>query len=117
MGLNGFTAGMIHQMRSGKSYLKAHPNWGAFDPDKSCTSWLPEDETFTHAILSFPKNAQQRSPHLPGVVSVGPQSDIWTSQDLIVGLANYIRATSTGFLQFVLHQEQTPHLSSGGLRF
>ena len=28
MGLDRFTAGRIHQMRSRKSYLKAHPNWG-----------------------------------------------------------------------------------------
>ena len=107
MGLDRFTAGRIHQMHSRKLYLKAHPNWGVSDPVKSCLSYLQENETFAHAILICPKKAQQRSRHLPGVVSVGPKSDIWTSKDLPVGLANYIRATSTGFPELMLHREQT----------
>jgi len=27
MGLSKFDAGRLHQMRSGKSYLRAHPSW------------------------------------------------------------------------------------------
>ena len=77
-------------MLSRKSYLKAHPNWGVLDLDKTCPSYLPEDEPFAHAILSCPMKAQQRSRHLPEVVSVGPKSDVWTSEDLTMGLANYI---------------------------
>ena len=97
MGVDRFTAGRIHQMRSGKSYLKAHPNWGITDPDKTCPSCQQDDETFAHAVLSCPDKAQQRSRHLPEVFSVRPESNIWTSKELTVGLASYIRATGTGF--------------------
>ena len=96
-------------MRSGKSYLRAHPNWGILDPDKTCPLCLQGDETFTHAILSCPQKVQQRSRHLPDAVSVGPESDIWTCKDLTMGLASYIRATGTGFPPLMLHGERTPH--------
>ena len=96
-------------MRSWKSYLKAHPNWGTVDPDKTCPSCLQEDETFAHAILSCPEKVLQRSRHLPYVVSVGPESDVRTSKDLKMGLASYIRATSTGFPHLMPHREWTPH--------
>ena len=36
MGLGKFVAGRIHQMRSGKSYLAAHPSWDNPDTDTSC---------------------------------------------------------------------------------
>ena len=110
MGPDLFTAGRIHQMRFGKSYLKVHPNWGILDPDQTCPSFLQEDETFAHAILSCPMKTQQRSDHLPDVLSVRPESDVWTSNDLTVGLANYIRVTCTGFPPLMLYWEQTPHL-------
>ena len=96
-------------MRSGKSYLRAHPNWGILDPNKTCPLCLQDDETFMHAILLCPERAQQRSRHLPEVVSIWPESDIWTSKELIVGLANYIRATGTGFPPFMPNQGRTPH--------
>ena len=32
MGLDKFTAGRLHQMRSGQSYLRAHPSWTATPP-------------------------------------------------------------------------------------
>ena len=59
-------------MRSRKSYLRAHPNWGILDSDKTCPSCLQGDETFMHAILSCSEKVQQRSRHLRDVVSVGP---------------------------------------------
>ena len=96
-------------MRSRKSDLKAHPNWGILDPNKTCPSCLQEDETFVHAILSCPVKAQQRSCYLPDVVSVGPESDVWTSKDLTMGLECYIRATCTGFPHLMIHRERTPH--------
>ena len=107
IGLDRFIAGRIHQMRSRKSYLKAHPNWGILDPDKTCPSCLPEDETFAHAILSCPVKAQQRSRHLPDVVSVGPESDVLTSKDLTIGLVSYIQATGTGLPYLMRYQEWT----------
>ena len=96
-------------MRSGKSYLKAHPHWGILDLDKTCLSCLQENETFTHAILSCPVKAQQRSFHLPNVVLAGLESDVLTSKDLMMGLVSYIRATCTGFPHLMLHLERSPH--------
>jgi len=32
MGLDQFTSGHLHQMRSGKSYLRAHPSWDTDAP-------------------------------------------------------------------------------------
>ena len=96
-------------MRSGKSYLKAHPNWGILDSDKTYPSCLQEDETFMHAIVSCPEKIQQRLRHLFDVVLVGPESDIWTSKDLTMGLAIFIRATGTGFPCLMLQWERTPH--------
>ena len=96
-------------MCSGKSYLKARPNWGILDPDKTCPPCLQEDETFAHAILSCPEKVLQRTRHLPDVVSVGPKSDVWTSKDLTIGLVSYIRATGTSFPLLMLHREWTPH--------
>ena len=61
IGLDWFSARRIHQMRSGKSYLKAHPNWGILDPDKSCPLCLQGEETFTYAILSCLNKASQRT--------------------------------------------------------
>ena len=53
MGLNKFTAGRLHQMRSGKSYLRAHPSWSD-DAPTTCPSCEEAPETFEHAILDCP---------------------------------------------------------------
>jgi len=52
MGLGKFVAGRIHQMRSGKSYLSAHPSWGNPDAETSCPLCSEALQTFEHAILS-----------------------------------------------------------------
>jgi len=54
MGLGKFVAGRIHQMRSAKSYLAAHPSWSDEDPNLSCPRYEIEPDTFHHAILSCP---------------------------------------------------------------
>ena len=54
MGLNKFTAGRLHQMRSGKSYLRAHPSWSD-DAPTTCPSCDEAPETFEHAILRCPR--------------------------------------------------------------
>ena len=73
MGLGKFVAGRIHEMRSGKSYLAAHPSWGDPDADKSCPLCSEAPQTFVHAILSCPSAACQRSRLLQGISDLGPR--------------------------------------------
>jgi len=76
MGLGKFVAGRIHQMRSGKSYLAAHPSWDSPDADTSCPLCSEAPQTFEHAIRSCPSSARQRSRHLQGVydLALSPRS-------------------------------------------
>jgi len=97
MGQGKFVAGRIHQMRSGKSYLAAHPSWGNPDADMSCPSCLTAPQTFEHAILSCPSFTRQRSRLHQGVSSLPPQAPVWSDQQLLIALAEFIRITATGF--------------------
>jgi len=63
MGLDKFTAGRLHQMRSGKSYLRAHPSWDC-DTPTTCPSCLRAPETFEHAILHCSAKEPARTRHL-----------------------------------------------------
>jgi len=97
MGLGKFVAGRIHQMRSGKSYLAAHPSWGNPDPDMSCPLCSETPQTFEHAILSCPSSVCQRSHLLQGILDLGPEAPVWSDQQLLIALAEFIRTTTTGF--------------------
>jgi len=97
MGLGKFVAGRIHQMRSGKGYLAAHPSWGNPDGDTTCPLCLEAPQTFKHAILSCPSSARQRSRLLQGVSDLAPEAPIWSDQQLLIALAEFIRTTATGF--------------------
>jgi len=50
MGLDKFTAGRLHQMRSGKSYLRAHPSWDS-DAPTTCPSCLSTPVWSSAALL------------------------------------------------------------------
>jgi len=81
MGLEKFTAGRLHQMRSGKSYLRAHPSWDIVAPT-TCPSCLSAPETFQHTILrqqrSLPGSATFRgSRTLAPTPPSGPQAPSW----------------------------------------
>ena len=54
MGLGKFVAGRIHQMRSGKSYLAAHPSWFDENPDPTCPRCGTVPESFQYAVLTCP---------------------------------------------------------------
>lgn len=97
MGLDRFTAGRIHQMRAGKSYLAAHPDWGDPNPNKTCPVCKQGEETFEHATLYCTAKVRHRARHLPDLHSVGPESPLWTSKDFVLGLARYINASNIGF--------------------
>ena len=97
MGLGKFVVGRIHQMHSGKSYLMAHPSWDNPDADTSCPLCSEAPLTFEHAILSCPSSARQRSRLLPGVADLTPVASVWSNQQLLIALAEFIRTTATGF--------------------
>ena len=97
MGLGKFVAGRIHQIRSGKSDLAAHPSWSDPDADTSCPLCSEAPQTFEPAILSCPSSARQRSRLLQGVSDLTPEAPIWSDQQPILALAEFIRTTATGF--------------------
>ena len=78
MGLGKFMAGRIHQMRSQKSYLAAHPSWFNAHDFTLCPFCGDEPETFSHAILRCPAKASARARHLQGVSSVDQDAPLWT---------------------------------------
>jgi len=97
MGLGKLVAGRIHQMRSGKSYLAAHPSWEDPDADTSCLLCSEAPQTFEHAILACPSSARHRSRLLQGVSDLAPEAPIWSDQLLLIVLAEFICTTATGF--------------------
>ena len=121
MGLGKFVAGRIHQMRSGKSYLAAHPSWDNPDANTSCPLCSEAPQTFKHAILSCPSSARQRSCLLQGVSDLAPEAPFWSDQQLLIALAAFIRTTATGFppgmplLAPSLHSPPNPLLQSTAL--
>jgi len=116
IGLGKFVAGRIHQMRSGKRYLAAHPSWGNPDADLSCPLGCEAPQTFEHAILSCPLSALQRSRLLQGVSDLAPEAQVWSDRQLLIALAEFIRTTATGFppgmplLAPTLHNPPNPFL-------
>ena len=96
MGLDKFTAGRLHQMRSGKSYLRAHPAWDSDAPSTwpSCSS---APEAFEHPILHCSAKEPARTRHLQGVLDIGPDARVWSSVALLGALARFIKSTATAF--------------------
>jgi len=84
-------------MRSGKSYLAAHPSWDNPDANTSCPFCSEALQTFEHASLSCPSSARQRSRLLQGVSHLAPDAPIWSDQQLLIALAELICTTATGF--------------------
>ena len=97
MGLGKCVAGRIHRMRSGKSYLTAYPSWDNPDADTTCPLCSQAPHTFEHAILACPSSALHRSRLLQGVSDLAPEAPLWSDQQLLIALAEFIRTTATGF--------------------
>ena len=95
-GLDKFVAGRIHQMRSGKSYLAAHPSWWNELPNDICPRCGSEPESFAHAMLHCPKMNRERSLLLGEVASLDEGSPLWSSGPLIQALGQFVMATRTG---------------------
>ena len=84
-------------MRSGKSYLAAHPSWDNPEADTSCPLCSEAPQTFEHAILSCPSSARQRSRLLQEISDLAPEAPVWSDQQLLIALDEFIRTTATGF--------------------
>ena len=96
IGLNKFDAGRIHQMMSGKSYLKAHPSWDITEPN-TCQRYGEAPEPFDHTIIHCPANRPARDHHLQGASNLTPDAPIWSSVALLRALSSFIRTTNTAF--------------------
>jgi len=96
MGLDKFTAGRLHQMRSGKSYLRAHPSWDSEVPT-TCPCCLSAPKTFEHAILRCPAMEPARTHQLQGVLDVAPDAPVWSSAAPLGALARFIKSTATAY--------------------
>jgi len=96
MGLDKFTAGRLHQMTSGKSYLRAHPSWDSVAPT-TCPSCLSAPETFEHAILRCSAKEPARIRHLQEVQDISPDVPVCSSGALLAALARFIKSTATAF--------------------
>ena len=96
MGLSKFEAGCLHQMRSGKSYLRAHPSWDDTAPT-TCPSCKEARETFEYAILHCPAKRPARTRHLQGVTAIGPDAPVSSSATLLSALTRFVRPTATAF--------------------
>jgi len=97
MGLPKFLAGCFHQMRSGKSYLAAHPSWYNWDTPFTCPRCCAADETFEHAILHCKARRHLRESLLLTLASLNAASPLWTSDHDITALFRFIALTATGY--------------------
>jgi len=108
MGLGKFVAGRIHQMRSAKSYLAAHPSWSDENPDPTCPRCETGPESFQHAVLTRPTRTQVRKLRLKEVSSLAQDALIWSDPTLIRDLGEYITDTKTGYLPDMLPYQHSP---------
>ena len=96
MGLDKFSVGRLHQMKSGKSNLRTHPSCDS-DAPTTCPSCLSAPETFEHALLHCSAEEPARTHHLQGVPGIGPDARVWSSAALLGALARLIKSTATAF--------------------
>ena len=84
-------------MRSGTSYLAPPPLWDNPDADTSCPLCSVARQTLEHAILSCASTAHEISRLLQEVSDLTPEGPLWSDQQLLIPLAEFIRTTTTGF--------------------
>jgi len=72
-----FTAARIHQIRAGRSYLKAHKDWEDPDGSSLCPRCEEEEESFKHVVIVCPALAEARERHLEFSFDISPESLVW----------------------------------------
>jgi len=102
MGLDKFSAGRLHQMRSGKSYLRNHPSWDC-DVPTTCPRCHSARETFEHAIVHCSAKEPARTRHLQGVLDVGRDAPFRSSAALLGALARFVKSTATAIPRACSH--------------
>ena len=90
-------AGRIHQIRSQKSYLAAHPSWFNAQDSTLCPLCGDEPGMFSHATLHCPAKASAPALYLPGISSVDQDAPFWSTTSLLLSLTAFIKATGTAF--------------------
>ena len=108
MGLGKFVSGRIHQMRSAKSYLAAHPSWSDENPDPTCPRCEKGPKSFQHAVLTCPARTRVRNLRLKEVSSLAHDASIWSDPTLIRALGEYITETKTGLPPDMLPDQRSP---------
>lgn len=96
IGLSKFKAGLLQQMRSGKSYICAHPSWDD-DAPTTCPRCDEPTETFEHAMLYCSAKRPARARHLQRVTDLGPDTPVWNSATLLGALTRFVRSMATAF--------------------
>ena len=84
-------------MRSGKSYLAAHPLWFHGDLPTICPKCRATPGIVEQAILLCKSRSRMQELHLPQVDPLDADSPICSSDHLIASLATFILATSPSF--------------------
>ena len=98
MGLRKFDTARLHQARAGTSYLAdQRPNPGGHEPDPLCPRCRKAPESFHYAVIECDARSAQRLKQIPSLLSVAAESDVWTSEMGIIGLANNMLSTATNF--------------------
>jgi len=96
MGLNKFDEGSLHQMRSGKSYLRADPSWDN-ENHTTCPGCAEVSENFRHCMASCPVGEPSRNRYLQALTEIGFDAAVWSSAPLLGALSDFFRSTKTAF--------------------
>jgi hypothetical protein len=94
MSLNKFISGRFHQFRVLKSYLAAHQSWHNENLSTRCPRCYEEEEDLYHALLACPARSASRAEFIPELTAI---EDIWNSPSNTAKVAQYLRATKTGY--------------------
>ena len=94
-------------MRSGKSYLAAHPSRFNRNQPSLCPRCRAAPDPFDHTILHCKSRSRQKELHLPRLDALDADSPIWASDHFLSSLAKFIISTATGFPPDMF--PQSPH--------
>jgi hypothetical protein len=95
--MSQFTAGRISQMNAHKSYLATHSSWAQHGPSRS-PKCKEVDEDFEQAILHCLATEPSCELYIPDITSLDPDSTLWLDNLKLAALAEFIKATRTGYL-------------------
>jgi len=77
MTLNKSATCRLHQMRAGKSYLKAQKDWRNLEESVLCPRCQNEPKTFIHVVTGCPALASASVGQPDEIFDISPGSQIW----------------------------------------